>query len=250
MSFKNASEYVISFISKYGYDDLLNKWNNNEFKKLFKVKKEKSSIKKNKSSYLFFCEHERDVIKKENLGLTNKQIISELAIRWGLLKDYPDKIEKYTVRAKEDKERYQSEIKNISVEENIEENVKTKSKKIKKEKSNIKKNKSSYLFFCDEERLKIKKDKLELSNKEIICELANRWKNVKDDPKKIEKFVKLAVSDKNRYENEKKNIPSVNEEVEVFSEEIPDVIENSSEIVEEEVVVEKPKKNKKKIVKK
>ena len=248
MSFKNASEYVISFISKYGDDDLLNKWNNNEFKKLFKEKKskkEKSSIKKNKSSYLFFCDDERDVIKKENLGLTNKQIISELATRWGLLKDYPDKVEKYTLRAKEDKERYQSEIKNISVDENIEENVKTKSKKTKKEKSSIKKNKSSYLFFCDEERLKIKKEKLELSNKEIICELANRWKNVKDDPKKIEKFVKLAESDKNRYENEKKNIPSVNE---VVSDEIPDVIENSSEIVD--VVVEKPKKKTKKIVKK
>ena len=41
MSFKNASEYVISFISKYGDDDLLNKWNNNEFKKLFKEKKSK-----------------------------------------------------------------------------------------------------------------------------------------------------------------------------------------------------------------
>jgi hypothetical protein len=248
MSFKNASEYVISFISKYGDDDLLNKWNNNEFKKFFKEKKEKSSIKKNKSSYLFFCDEERDVIKKENLGLTNKQIIGELAIRWGLLKDYPDKIEKYTLRAKEDKERYQTEIKNISVNENIGENVKTKSKKTKKEKSNIKKNKSSYLFFCDEERLKIKKEKLELSNKEIICELANRWKNVKDDPKKIEKFVKLAESDKNRYENEKKNIPSVNEDIEVVSEEIPDVIENTPEIVD--VVVEKPKKKTKKIIKK
>jgi hypothetical protein len=238
MSFKNASEYVISFISKYGDNELLNKWNNNDFKKLFKEKKTKvDGPKKNKSSYLFFCDDERQVIKKQNLGLSNKEIISELANRWGLIKENPKMIEKYTLLAKEDKERYDSEVRNHIPTENTD-------VKIKKEKSDIKKNKSSYLFFCDEERLKIKKENLDLSNKEIISELANRWKNIKDDPKKIEKFVKLAESDKNRYENEKNLRKSDIKTDEIVVEDKEDVI------VDTEDIIEKPKKNTKKSCKK
>lgn len=251
MSFKNASEYVISFISKYGDDDLLNKWNNNDFKKIFKEKKTKvDGPNKNKSAYIFFCDEERQRLKTENLSLTNKEVISELASRWRLIKDHPDKVEKYTLLAKEDKDRYATEIKNyVSPVENKNDDTDTskkKSKKIKKEKTDIKKNKSSYLFFCEEERVKMKKENLELSNNEIISELGNRWKKIKDDPKKIEKFVKLAENDKKRYESEKKQ-PTV--AIETHSEDILDEEVQEPEIeeeVEEEVVVEKKPVTKKK----
>ena len=48
---------------------------------------------------------------------------------------------------------------------------------------------SAYIIFCKEERKKLNKD---LGAKETMKELANRWKNIKDDEKKVEKFNKIA----------------------------------------------------------
>ena len=52
MSYKAVSKYVTKFISEHGLDE---KWNENDFKKLFREKKSKKldGIKKNKSAYMF-----------------------------------------------------------------------------------------------------------------------------------------------------------------------------------------------------
>jgi len=95
----------------------------------------------------------------------------------------------------------------------------TRKKKVK----GPKKVRSAYLYFCEAERPKIKKDKPELSATEILSECGARWTLIKDKPKMIKKFKDLSEKDKERY----------NKEMETFT---PDESEVSDD--------EKPKKKK------
>ena len=72
----------------------------------------------------------------------------------------------------------------------------------KKKNKGPKKTKSAYLFFCEAERPKIKKDKPELSATEILSECGNRWSLIKDKPKMTKKYQELSDKDKERYNKE------------------------------------------------
>jgi hypothetical protein len=194
MSFEKASEYITDFISKHGDSTIKSKWNPAEFKKIFK-KKEKNGIKKNKSAYMFFSDEERQNIKKEGSTLNNKQIVTELGSRWTVFKQKnPAGVEKYNKMAEDDKARYEKELSELDVS----------SEKPKKKNSLLKKNKSAYMFFCIEDRENIKKEGLNLNNKQIITEMAKRWKKLTEtNPTKVEKYNKLAAEDKERYIREK-----------------------------------------------
>lgn len=98
------------------------------------------------------------------------------------------------------------------------------SRKKKGSKKGPKKAHSAYLYFCQAERPKIKKDKSELSPTEILSECGTRWSLIKDKPKMIKKYQDLADKDKDRYKKE----------METF---IPDESESSDD--------EKPKKKRK-----
>jgi hypothetical protein len=66
------------------------------------------------------------------------------------------------------------------------------------------KNKSSYMFFCADERKTINEEKAGLNNKEILVELGARWKVLKEeDTERYQKYVKIAEEDKQRYLSEK-----------------------------------------------
>jgi hypothetical protein len=242
MSYKLVSNYVISYITKNGNNEMLEKWNEKEFKKLFKDKngKTENSPKKNKSAYVLYSNNERENMKKEGVTLNNKQMISELAKRWNKIKtseDEDDKkiFEKFTLIAEEEKQRYNSGN--------------------GKNKSNVKKNMSSYMYYCKDERENINKQKdLKLDNKQIISEFANRWKVFKSsenkkDKQRMEKYDKMAKEDKERYKTEKENeILSVKE---TPSEKEVDKMSNVADtqcveqISEKEIVIEEENKTKK-----
>ena len=79
-------------------------------------------------------------------------------------------------------------------------------KKAKVEKTGPKKNKSSYMFFCVDEREKIKQERSDLNNKEIVVELGARWKTLKEsDGDRLKYYEKLAAEDKERYSREKQD---------------------------------------------
>lgn len=236
MSYKTLSKHVVTFISEYGNEDMLKQWNDNEtkFKKLFRQKenkKIKGGPKKSKSTYMFFCDNERQKLKTENLDLNNKEVITELAARWKKFKEDPKnsaKLDEYTKLAEEDKKRYESERENFVPEDSTEEDSDKKKKKRVTSTSNVKKNKSSYMFFCAEERSNIISQNPEMNNKQIITELGARWKLLKEsNPSELEKFENLAKEDKERYAREK--------------------ISDSSN-VSEEVVVQKSKEKKNKVL--
>lgn len=67
-----------------------------------------------------------------------------------------------------------------------------------------KRGKSSYLFFCQDMRQKVKDKNPSLSSKEITVELGVMWNKIKDDSSAIAKYVSSASKDKERYDQEKK----------------------------------------------
>ena len=63
-----------------------------------------------------------------------------------------------------------------------------------------KRGKSSYIFFCLENREKIKKSNPDMSAKDIIKELGRLWRDLSVDKK--EKYIKMSQNDKERYSGE------------------------------------------------
>ena len=76
-------------------------------KKTRKVKKERTGPKRPKSSYLYFCDKMREVVKQENPEMGGKEITIELGARWKALTE-EDKVPYISLQAT-DKERYESE---------------------------------------------------------------------------------------------------------------------------------------------
>ena len=140
--------------------------------KLFKSgkssrKKDPSAPKKSKTSYIIFCGDYRNQIKSENPNFTTTEITSKIASLWKAIS--PSEKLKYEARAKEDKERYEEDMKSYTPSEEFE--------SVKKKKSGPKRPLSAYLYFCAENRDVIKKEIPSLSAKEITSELGKRWKS-------------------------------------------------------------------------
>lgn len=92
------------------------------------------------------------------------------------------------------------------------------SKKVKKVKSTKpKKNKSAYIFFCTETRLKIKEKNPDMTPTEITSRLAEIWKGAKES-EGCKKFFEMAEQDKERYTKEMGTYVPTPEEVDAKAE--------------------------------
>jgi hypothetical protein len=145
------------------YPEVQSFWEQPEFQKKFaltlglKTKDILNVPKRNKSSYLFFCQELRSSIVKDNPGIKPNQVMVILGDKWSKLTDEEKKV--YDERAASDKQRY------LSTKEN---NKSTKPIKI-----------SSYLKFCANERPLLKQKYPELSTKEITAKLGLLWNELK-----------------------------------------------------------------------
>ena len=173
-----------------------------------RVKKSKNAPKNPKSAYIFYCQEERPNVKSEMPDLTAKEVLKELGGRWQATDE--ENRAKYQKMAEEDKARYAEEMKNYVPSEDDEE--KPRKKRAKKAKNSPKNASGPYIFFCKEERAKIKEEMPELAAKEIMAELGKRWKEIKDTDA-VEKYKKMAEEDKERFADEMKNyVPSEDDE--------------------------------------
>lgn len=216
--FESINDYMSAFLIDMKVDsDIIEEWKGreNNFKELFskivsrkskKAKKSKNAPKNPRSAYLLFTRDERDIIKKENPKISPKEIMIELGKKWKATNE--DIRKKYQEMANIDKERYQEEMKKYIPEDGEELVVKKKRKS-----KNAPKNASGpYIFFCKEERDKVKGDNPEMSVKEIMSELGKRWKLIKDTDDVV-KYKEMAKADKDRFEEEMKNyVPTDDEE--------------------------------------
>jgi hypothetical protein len=182
MKTKNISKFVIDFIQQHKDDeDFIDKWNSNnnltEFKKLLtkttKInEKDKNKPKRGKSSYLHFCDDNREKVKSEFPHYNNKEVITELGLRWSLLKkENPDKILQYDEISKKDRDRYKNEMDSYKKDENNE--IIEPEEKIKNEK-----------------KIKIKLIKEESKEDVVLDKKKSEVNMVKEDIKKDKKIKK------------------------------------------------------------
>ena len=237
----NINKHFESFINGYmnnveDIEEILNLWKDKDNQKSIKKmlnkfpngkKKKKTGPKRVRSAYLYFCEDERAKIKKQKPALNPTEILTECGRRWKLISDKPKQVKKYQDLSLKDRERYEKEMETYTPEESDASG----DEKKKRKNNGLKKNKTAYLFFCSDERVKIKDEGLDINPKDILSELSKRWKEFQESqPDELEKYTQMAADDKIRYENEKKNLESQQSESEL-------------EVEEDEEEVEKKKKS-------
>jgi phage host-nuclease inhibitor protein Gam len=189
--------------------------------------------KRSKSAYLLFCDEKRPEVSTtvKKLGDVSK----ELAKLWALTADVPDARQPYIQMAAEEKAKYatrklewQNEcqilIDTAAVTGGGATDVLSKTKRssssVKKvphgKKSGIapagtpkpKRPKSSYIFFCADQRAEVSENVKSLG--EISKELARRWAEAKStDTHK--RFEEMAAVDKHRYELELQKLSSISD---------------------------------------
>ena len=172
------------------------------------------------TSYLFFCNETRDIIKKENPLLLGKQITTELGKRWKQLSD--EEKNPYVEKQKLDRERYDNEksCKQQSTEVETKETnkskrkekkpVETKGKKQVKEEPN--KGKKPVKEELKEEPNKGKEKKqfipspgfkiFEQEQNEFFEEEHSEWSNKKIQSEILNNWNKLSKNEKEEYEVE------------------------------------------------
>jgi hypothetical protein len=144
-----------------------------------KVVKDAGAPSKNKSAYMFFCASERETVKTDKPELSNKEIISELAVRWAALKkDNPDKVKDFEKMASEDKERYTKEKDSYVAPETVDDQ-----EEAKPEKKERKKTVNGYINYCKKHRSEFKEKNQDDSPKQITSKLAEAWNALSDDEK-------------------------------------------------------------------
>ena len=159
-----------------------------------KKKKDPDAPKRGKSSYIFFCIENRDIIKNKNSEMDAKEITKELGRVWK--NDLSEKEKQHYIDLSEkDTKRYKKEMLTYSPSELY-----------SKKPSGPKKSLTSYIFFCKEHRSVLKEEQPDLSAKDITSELGKLWRNMSDFDK--EPYTKLALKDKSRYEEEKSSTAS------------------------------------------
>lgn len=220
---KSINDYVCNFLmEEIGEDtELIDKWNSKEIQselsKVFPKSSKEDKVKdpnkpkRGKSAYLFFCEDKREEVKQEfedsGGSYSTKDVTCKLAKLWNELKEDParkSEMEGYEEKAQEAKEKYDSEM--AGYVPPTDQELKKESKK-KKDPNAPKRAKSSYLFFCEKNRDKVKMELENPTPTEITRELGNRWQDLTSDSStkarhEMKEYVALAEKDKERYTKE------------------------------------------------
>lgn len=155
-------------------------------------KKDPDAPKRPRNAYLYFCQDHREELKKEHPSLKGPDITAKLAEMWGALS--PKKKKKYEEMNEQDKQRYESEMKEYDPDS-------FKPKKPKKAKT-------AFLCFSVDMRNEVKAKHPKLPAKEITAELGRMWREDYADENEVKqnklraKWIKMAEEDAARYKAE------------------------------------------------
>jgi arsenate reductase-like glutaredoxin family protein len=169
-------------------------------KKKTGTKRKSKGPKKALTAYVFFCNEKRQGVKADNPDASFGDIGKKLGALWKELSDSEKK--KYQKMQAKDKERYEKEKAEMPEGEGDDDDQpkkKRKTGKAKKEPGEPKKAKSAYMFFCDDERKKLKEENPDMVFAEVNKALGDRWRQLSDEDKKPynEKFNEAkAIADK------------------------------------------------------
>jgi len=221
-----------------------------EEKEKTKKKKDKNAPKGARSAYILFCADERAQVKEDTPDISAKDVLVELGKRWKALKDDDeDRYNEYLVMAEKDKVRFKKEMENYVPEDSKE----PKEKKEKETKDAPKRSKTAYQLYCEEQKEAVKQDGFE--GKDVIAELARRWKELESEDEEYFNELKVRAEKlKKEFQDanpvEEKNIKKTEK---VEKDKVEKVEKEKVEKVEKEKVEKKEKvatKSKAKVVKK
>ena len=195
-------------------------------KKIKKVSSPKDPMKpkRGRSAYIFFCGETREEVKKELGDVKPQQVMSQLGARWKELKESTQRkdkalIAKYTKMAEEDKKRAEEEL-STYIPPTDEELLANKPKRGRpsstKKSDKPKRARSNYIFFCGENRQKLKDEYPDEDGKWITKMLSEMWLDLKEDEDRedeLQIYIDMSNEDKKRYEREMETYqPSDDEE--------------------------------------
>ena len=222
-TFQSVTDYLVEILSSVLDDEevnsvrLLIEEHQSELQKIItkNLPKQKSSTpkkikdpnapKRGKSSYIFFCLDKRQEIINDSPDLSATDVIKELGRVWREEMSDEDK-KKYVAQSVTDKERYQAEMSNYTPSD-----ICFLKKKVKRK--GPKRGRTSYIYFCTDQRPIIKEENPEMNTKEVTSQLGVQWKSLTDEDKKP--YAKLAAKDKSRYEKEKSEWVDPDDELEL-----------------------------------
>lgn len=161
-------------------------------------RKDPNKPKRGKSAFLLFSQYTRPTVVAENPSLAFPDVAREVARRWKLI-DPTEKAE-LEKKAQLDRERYNEQMKTYEPPPDLDEGGKRRRRKQKKE--GPKRNVSSFMWFCKENRSVTKQEHPSASMTGISSILGQKW-NAMDSTSR-EPFEKLARADKERYLRESK----------------------------------------------
>jgi len=165
-------------------------------------KSEETKPRGKMTAYAFFVQTCREEHKRKH---PEEQVVftefsRKCADRWKTMSDFEKK--RFNMLAENDKKRYDVEIATFNVEaKNTTAEGKKRRRKAKKDPNAPKRNLTSFFFFSNDERPKVKEVNPQFSIGETAKEIGKRWADI--DPKVKAKYEKLSENDKIRYEKEK-----------------------------------------------
>lgn len=154
-------------------------------------RKDPNAPKKPRSSYVFFMEKERKLVKEQDSNLRPQHIMKIVGEKWAKL-DSKEK-EVYEEMAKEDRARYLAAMKDYIPPEKSE----AAAKRIKTDKDMPRKPMTAFMLFSKELRQKLGRD---INSSEKSKKISEAWREMNDTEK--EKYHAAAKIDKERYDRE------------------------------------------------
>jgi len=187
---QDATRYESEMVK---YEELTNSASS---KTVYQAVKDPNKPKHSKNAYMFFNATESIIVRKDNPAWGMGEVSKEIGKRWAELPE--DQKQKYQDMADKDKVRYEEEMKTYQAPPPVMVAVKD-----VKDPNKPKGPKSAYTFFGSEVGAEIRADNKGMSLSEVSKEVSKRWKEVDEVTK--QRFEALAVSDKNRFEQEMKD---------------------------------------------
>lgn len=164
-------------------------------KRRYHKNKDPKRPKRAMSSFMFFANANREIVKEQNPELNFFDIAKELGVRWKEME--PQDKRPYEDLAEQDKKRYNDEKANYVPDPAYDRPpLDTTQRKPKKARS-------AFLLFSNSERPSVKESHPDFSFSETAKELGRRWKSLSASQKKP--WEKASKLDQKRYEEEMSN---------------------------------------------
>ena len=232
---KLVSEFITKFIETFDEtstkDDILKKLSSKDQKnmiknfidenkiKMKKRERDNSAPKKPESGYLLFCKEYRGKMKEKHPDKNNTEITKLLGKKWqSLVEMKSDKIKNYLDKASELKAKYDEEINEYKIANNL----------IKEEKP-----KNAFYYFKISKIDELSESNPDKSKKELNKMIQTQWKELNSEKcETVKKFLEIANEKKKNYNN---SVVLGDDNKEVMKKKIKRIIVDDSESDEEEL---------------